>query len=180
MNKSVNIIMATILIVPVIILADKNDISLEDKTKAAFIYNFTRYIEWPEDTVPTFTIAVFGDSKILAPLREIGKKKLVGKKKIRIIHYQDISKIDTCHMLFVSGSEKDKLEEILLTSRNKNILTLSDTKGFAQKGVALNFRVVKEKLRFEINSEALDGLNVHVSSQLLKLALFVKGKKKHE
>jgi hypothetical protein len=162
--------------VPIIILAG-NDVSLEDKTKAAFIYNFTKYIEWPDDTGEIFTIVVIGESDILIPLKEIGEKKRVGKRKIKIKHYKEISEIDTCHILFISGSVKDNLKEILDTVRNKNILTISDTKGFAHKGVAFNFIIIKGKIRFEINGDVLGNLKLKVSSQLMKLAIIVKEKK---
>ena len=173
-------IVAAILMVPMVGIAGKDKISLEDKTKAAFIYNFTKYIQWTKDTSQVFRIGVVGECGILAPLKEIEKKKRVGKREISVKQYNKTSQIDSCHILFISGSAEQNLPEILDSIRNKNILTIGDTKGFAQKGVAINFVVVNEKMRFQINSSVLDGLDLRVSSQLLKLALFVKGEKKND
>ena len=178
MKKSIGFLLLSILTLPAISLADNKDVSLEDKTKAAFIYNFTKYIQWPDDTLKTFSIDIIGDSKILFPLREIEKKKKVDNRKIKIGHYHDISDLDTCHILFISKSEENKLPEILDSIGTRKILTIGDTEGFAEKGVAINFKIVKGKIRFEINSDVLDDLKLQVSSQLLKLAIFVEGKKR--
>jgi hypothetical protein len=180
MKKITLLFLIIIFALPIITLADNKDVSLEDKTKAAFIYNFTKYIQWPDDTLKTFNIAILGNSEILIPLKEIEKKKKVDNRKLKIKHYHDISDIDTCHILFISKSEEKKLPEILDSIGTRKILTIGDTEGFAEKGVAINFKIVKGKIRFEINSDVLDNLKLQVSSQLLKLAIFVEGKKKDE
>ncbi len=163
---------------PILILAGENKVSLEDKTKAVFIYNFIKYIEWSDDdTSQPFHIAIIGDADIQAPLKEIEKKKAVRGRKIRITTITTVEEIPTCHILFVSHSESKKLQKIREAVRGKNILTIGDTEGFAKKGVAINFVIVDEKIRFRINSSVLDDLKLQVSSQLLKLALFVKGRK---
>ena len=151
------------------------DVNLEDKIKAVFIYNFTKYIQWPNyDTIETFDIAIIGDSEIIIPLKEIGEKELVNNKKIEIKHYQNIQDINVCHILFISASEKSQLQNILKKIENKNILTISDSNGFANKGVAINFVIVEGKLKFEINSNAINQTGLQVSSHLLKLAILVE------
>lgn len=67
---------------------------------------------------------------------------------------------------------------ILQKVKHKNILTISDSKGFAYRGVAINFIIVKGKRKFEINTDAIDRAGLRVSSQLLKLAILVKGEGK--
>lgn len=176
MNKHLGILIILLLTVSGIIMADNENVSLGDKTKAAFIYNFTRYIEWTDDSLQTFIIAVLGDSDILIPLKEIEKKKQVGNRRIKIEHCTKIMEIDTCHILFISESECCNLRKIIDTIAGRKILTISDTKGFARKGVAINFVIVNGKIRFEINSRALDATGLRVSSHLLKLALFVEAK----
>jgi hypothetical protein len=177
MKKITILLLIITFALPNIIQAGNKDVSLEDKTKAAFIYNFTKYIQWPDDTLKTFNIAVIGNSEILIPLKEIEKKKKVDNRKITVEHYHDITEIETCHILFISKSEEKKLPEILDSIGTRKILTIGDTDGFAEKGVAINFKIVKGKIRFEINSTVLDNLKMQVSSQLLKLAIIVEGKK---
>lgn len=161
---------------PALVFGEESDaISLEDKIKAAFVYNFTKYIEWvDDDTTDSFEIGIIGDSDIIFPLQEIGEKELVNNKKIEIKHYQNIQDINVCHILFISASEKSQLQNILKKIENKNILTISDSKGFANEGVAINFVVVEGKIKFEINSNAINQAGLQVSSQLLKLAILVE------
>jgi len=166
---------------PILILADDKGVSLEDKTKAVFIYNFMKYIQWPDDdTTRPFCIAVIGKSGIIAPLKEIEKKKTVRNRKIEVKQVQNITDIDTCHILFISKSEKKRLQDILDSTHHRNILTVSDAEGFSERGVVITFRIINDKIRFQINSTALDTLTLRVSSQLLKLALFIEGEKKDD
>ena len=159
-------------LLPVSVLSD---VSPEDKLKAVFIYNFTKYIQWPNyDTSETFDIAVIGDSEIIIPLKEIEKKRTVDNKKIKIIHYQDINDINICHILFISSSEKKRLSDILQKVKDKNILTISGSEGFAEEGVTINFVIIEGKIKFEINNSAINQAGLQVSSQLLKLAILVE------
>lgn len=161
--------------------APNKRISLEDKTKAVFMYHFTKYIRWPgQDSSQTFTIAILGASGIVLPLKEIEKKKTVKDKRIKILPLEELPDTLNCHILFVSKEHEDLLPDILKKARLRNILTIGATKGFGEKGVAINFLVDKGKIKFEINGRALDALNLKVSSQLLKLARFVKEKEKDD
>lgn len=156
---------------------DKTSISLEVNTKAVFMFHFTKYINWlDDDTTKPFTIVVLGDGEIYQPLQEIAEKKKVDQREIVVTHIPRIDSLKDCHILFISNSEKEGISEIVNLTRNKNILTVGDTEGYAMKGVAVNFVIRKDKVRFEINSTALSDLNLRVSSQLLKIAILVEGK----
>ena len=165
---------------PALVFGEESDaISLEDKIKAAFVYNFTKYIEWvDDDTTDSFEIGIIGDSDIIFPLQEIAEKELVNNRKIEVIHFQDIQDINSCNILYISASEADELRDILKKIDGRNILTISDSTGFALKGVAINFVIVEGKLKFEMNSNVINEAGLKVSSQLLKLAILVgeKGK----
>ena len=157
------------------------DVKPEDEYKAVFIYNFTKYIEWPgNDISDSFEIAIIGESEITIPLKEIAKKKLVNNRKIKIVVYQDVRDINMCHILFISASENKRLHDILQKVKNTNILTISDSMGFAEEGVAFNFVIDDGKLKFEINSNVINKTGLQVSSQLLKLAILVEEKGKSD
>ncbi len=152
--------------------------SKEYELKAVFIYNFTKYIQWADsDTSRTFEIAVIGDSNIINPLKIIAEKKIVNNRKIIITHFQNIDDLRSCHILFISALKLNQLDEILQKVEHENILTISDSKGFAQKGVAINFILVADKVKFEINSRAFERTGLQVSSQLQKLAIMVEEEK---
>jgi hypothetical protein len=154
------------------------DTKPEDEFKAAYIYHFTKYIQWQDvESSETFVIAVIGDSEIITPLREIEKKRMVNSKKIKIVHFQDITDITDCHILFISSLDMEQLSEILEKVKGKNILTISDSTGFASKGVAINFVIIDNKVKFEINSSAYKQAGLKMSSQLLKLAILIEGTK---
>jgi hypothetical protein len=147
----------------------------EYKLKAVFIYHFTKYFQWSfSDTSGAFEIAIIGNSNIIDPLKEIAEKRLVKGRRIEIKRFQDVEDIDACHILFIPVSETNQLDKILQRVKTENILTISDSKGFANRGVAINFVLVKEKIKFEINSRALERAGLQASSQLQKLAILVE------
>ena len=170
------ILLISSILFPALVFGEENDaISLEDKIKAAFVYNFTKYIEWvDDDTTDSFEIGIIGDSDIIFPLQEIAEKELINNKKIEIKHFQNVQDINVCYILFISASEKSQLQNILKKIENKNILTISDSIGFAHEGVSINFIIVDGKIKFEINNSSIDQAGLQVSSQLLKLAILVE------
>ena len=144
--------------------------------KAVFIYNFIDYVKWPEakKTGP-FVIAVIGESEIRATLEQIAQKRKVGDRKI-IVKTQPAMEdsLPPCHILFVASSLENKLKDIRAQIQGRHILTVSDTEGFARKGVAINFVLIDGKLKFEINLKALAHVDLNLSSQLLKLGILVE------
>jgi hypothetical protein len=147
----------------------------EYNLKATFIYHFTKYIKWTDsDSTKDFKIAILGDSDIITPLKKIANMRTVNNRKILIKHFNNIQDIDTCQILFISASKKNELQVILKKAEHKNILTISDSKGFAHKGVAINFVISEGKIKFEINNRALKRTGLQVSSQLQKLAILVE------
>ena len=80
----------------------------------------------------------------------------------------------SCHILFISSSEKKNIEEILTRLGNHDILTVGETEGFARKGVIINFFLEKKNVRFEINVDAATRSNLKLSSRLLRLAHIIR------
>lgn len=152
----------------------KSEVSLEDKTKAAFLYHFTTYIQWSvTDSSENFTIGVLGNSEITAPLEEISRLKDVRGRKITVTQLDSIEQCSPCHLLFISKSEKKRLPEIITYLKGTNTLTVSDIKNSAENGACINFVTLNGKIRFEINRKALEKMQLTASSQLLKLAIIV-------
>ena len=150
-----------------------NTISMQN-LKAAFIYNFTKYVSWSNnDTSHTFNISIIGESDIAFPLEEIAQKRKVGDREIKIYRPKDINSIPQSHILFISSSESDSLSHILSVINQSNTLTVSDSDGFAKMGVGINFIFKNGKIGFELNQKAIDRVGLSVSSQLKKLAILV-------
>ncbi|MEO6453784.1 MAG: YfiR family protein [Ginsengibacter sp.] len=146
----------------------------EYNLKAAFVYNFTRYINWgpfvPENE---FIIGIVGQSSIYEPLEEIAKTKTYNDKKIVIRQFNKAEDITFCNILYISHNNSIPLYSIF-TKINPGTLTISEEQGYAQLGTAFNFVLIKDKLRFESNIRALNSAGLKASSQLLKLAIIVE------
>ena len=145
----------------------------EYNLKAAFVYNFTRYINWgPFAPENEFVIGIVGQSPIYEPLQEIAKTKTINDKKILIKTFNTPHDITSCNIIYISRNSPFPLDTIL-AKINSGILTISEEKDYARLGTAFNFVLVKDKLRFESNIRALNSTGLKVSSQLLKLAIIV-------
>jgi hypothetical protein len=141
--------------------------------KAAFVYNFTRFIEWtPSNDADEFVIGVLGYSPIIKHLQEISQTKSVNGKKIVIKQFYTPDEMKFCHVLFIPRQTNYSLHSIL-DNVSKGTLTISEEDGYASLGTALNFVVVNNKLKFESNVKAIDAAGLKASSELLRLAIIV-------
>lgn len=142
--------------------------------KALFLYNFSKYVMWPEfEAAPEFVIGVLGSSKIQEPLQVIADEKKVGDKPIVVQVYESLEEIEDCHILFVAKDKKRELDPILEAVNSRPILTVGETKGYAESGMILNFFMKENKVKFELNRSALEQSGLTASSQLMKLAVLV-------
>jgi hypothetical protein len=150
----------------------------EYQAKAAFMYNFTKFIEWEDNSLnnaSTFNICILGDSPIMNPLNDLAANKKIHNKKINITKYSDAGDIKTCHMLFIPEHiSPENLKRSLQAPSVQNALIVSEQKGDLDLGSAINFLIVNNKIKFEVNLNSLNRNNIKASSQLLKLALNIK------
>ena len=152
---------------------------MEYKVKAEMLERFALFLEWPEsahieDKSTPFVIAVIGEHPSGLELENVLSGRKIRDKEIRIRYLSTPDEIEDCHVLFISSSEKESLGRIIARTRNKAILTVSDTKGFSEEGVLINFYLEKKKIRFEINETAAYESGFYVSYKLLQLARIVK------
>lgn len=145
----------------------------EYEVKAAFIYNFAKFIEWPADAGPNINLCVHGEDPFGPAIDSINGKH-AGDKIIAVKRIKSHQQLRTCQIVFISASEKEHLPQILDAVENLSVLTVSDTNGFARQGVAINFYIEEEKVRFEINQKAAESADLKISSKLLKLGRMVK------
>jgi YfiR/HmsC-like len=146
----------------------------EYNIKAAFIYKFTNYIDW-DSLIPgdEFIIGVIGPSPVIEQLNEIALTKTIKNKKIIVRQFNKPEEISPCHILFISQKTSFSLGDILAKVGGKGTLTISEKKGYAQKGTDINFIEVDNKLKFEANPKGISAAGLKASSQLLKLAIIV-------
>jgi hypothetical protein len=159
---------------PIFGQAPGEDSTYEYEVKAVFLYNFTRYLHWPEKTgTEAFTIVVLGKSGIVEPLQEIARKKTVGSKPIVVRQCFEAGKIGRPRILFIAKSAVPGISRVLEKIRGREILTVSEAEGLGSQGVAVNFVPRDGTIKFEMNEKALRDAGIQVSSQLLKLAIRV-------
>ena len=151
--------------------------SREYMIKAAFLYNFAKFIEWPpktfEDSKSPVRLCVLGKNPFGIALESIEGKTIHGRKLI-IEQLNSTKEIKICHMLFISESEKKQLDYILNNIKDLNVLTIGDTENFARLGVIINLTMAKKKIRFKINLDAANRAGLKISSKLLKLANIIQ------
>jgi hypothetical protein len=148
----------------------------EYQVKAAMIYNFMRFVEWPSEafaaTDKRINLCTVGADPFEGDLDPL-KGKETGGRTIEIRHVESRGDTKGCHVLYVGESEKDRLEDIAKEAAAHNALTVGDSAGFAQKGLAVNFYLEHGTVRFEINLEAARRSKLTISSKFLKLAKIV-------
>lgn len=146
-----------------------------EKFKALFIYNFTKYIEWPTGSSSgEFVIGVLGNSPIVDELKVVAGKGKVGAMSIVVKQYSSLGEIDKCHMLFVAPNSGADLNQIANMAKTKSILTIASKEGSIAKGSCINFKMVENKQLFEISKKNITDSGLVVNSQLLSLGIQVE------
>jgi YfiR/HmsC-like len=148
----------------------------ESNLKAAFIYNFTKYIDWENnDADNNFIIGILGTSEIDEPINSIARTSFIKNKRIIVKRFSKVEDIGYCHILFVPGNSRIPIQSVLekVEKVDKGVLIISEEPGLARLGSGINFVRNNDKLKFEININALNSAGLKASSQLLKLAIIV-------
>ncbi len=150
----------------------------EYQIKAAFLYNFAKFVEWPATALrgqgAPIIVAVLGEDPFGADLEQILDGKTAGGRQLVIRRFKGVRDLGLCHILFVSSSERERLREILRALQNSTVLTVGETEGFAGLGGIINFILEENRVRFEINIDAADRARLKISSKLLKLARIIR------
>jgi len=150
----------------------------EYQIKAAFLYNFVQFIEWPASVFATtnapFRIGVLGDNPFKGALEATVQGETVNDHKMVVETAQQVGELKDCQVIFISRSEKDHINEILSQLDSSAVLTVSEVDGFAQRGGIINFYLEGTKVRFEINPAAAQRDGLKIGSQLLSLGKIVE------
>jgi hypothetical protein len=150
--------------------------SSEYEVKVAFLYNFAKFVEWPQESFKNetspFVLGIVGSDPFGAALETLKDKTVKGRKVI-IRKLPRLENFDDCHLLFISASEKSNLRNVLSSLKGHNILTVSDMERFAFQGGMLGLVNLDEKIIFEVNMDTVSHSKLKFSSQLLKLAKII-------
>lgn len=145
-----------------------------EKIKAVFLFNFTRFIDWPphsfdSDEAP-FVIGVIGSNSFVRYIDESVAGEKVGTHPIVVEQFKDARDIRKCHILYINLSDERKIKEAIMAISGRGILTVSDNEDFGKLGGIIRFYTEKNKIRLEINTEAAKTAQLTISSKLLSVA----------
>jgi YfiR/HmsC-like len=159
-------------------VAGQPSISKEYQIKAAFLFNFAQFIEWPTNTFTnvgtSFSIGILGDDPFGKALDETVQGETIQQHRLVIRRSQRLEDLQDCQIIFISKSEKGHLPEILSKLGGKKMLTVSELQGFASHGGVINFYLEGNKVRFEINPSTAQREGLKISSQLLSLGKIIE------
>lgn len=157
--------------------------SREYQVKAAFLYSFINFIDWPkeklnEDNNEPIIIGIIGKDPFGNAFEPIKNKEVKGKKvTVQRFHSYDendseekFEAIGKCHVLYICPSEKEHNSRIIELVKKHSILTVGDTKSFLDDGGIINFVMEENKVRFEINNGSAEQSQLKIRSKLLRLA----------
>jgi hypothetical protein len=148
----------------------------EYQVKAAFLFNFAKFVEWPADAFTSadapLQICVLGQDPFGNDFGGIGNKTVSGHR-LEVIHPSGVPQAKACQIIFVASSERQKVREILYNLSGASILTVGDTLGFAKMGGMINFVLEEDRVRFEINVKASERAHLKLSARLLTVAKLI-------
>jgi hypothetical protein len=153
----------------------------EYQVKAAFLYNFARFIEWPaelfkEETLP-LVVGVLGEDPFGSALDQSLNGKSINGRPLTIKRLKWGQNLRECQLLFISASEKKRLAQILDSLKGAGVVTISDLNNFCPQGGMIGFILEENKVRFVINLGVAEQARLRISSKLLKLAKEVLGER---
>lgn len=147
----------------------------EAKIKVAYVYNFLKFIEWPEgdgNTAAPVRICVVGTDPIRTMLGELSIRK-VKDRQIQVEQVKELSGLNTCHVVYVTRSEEAALPQVLQRIEEAPVLSASDIPEFARKGGMIGFTTEDNRVKIEINQSSIRHAGLKVSAKLLEIARLV-------
>jgi hypothetical protein len=149
------------------------DPASDTEVKAAFLYKFAKFAEWPASTRP-LTMCIVGDTRIASELGKTVRDKRLDGRVFEVKGIGSDAPMLACDVLFISASETRRAAAVLVTLRSLPILTVSDSPGFARRNGIIELVVESERMHFAINTDAATRAGVRLSSRLLGLARIVR------
>lgn len=156
----------------------------EYQVKAAFLTHFIKYTTWPKSAFESkdspFVLLVVGDDPFGAHIDKVMEKVRGAGRPVRVLRAKDTEDLPSAHMIFLAKSHAKELGAVLAGSAKTATLIVGDTEGLAADGAHINLFLDKNRLGFEVNTDAVKRSKLSISSEMLKLARIVKDRKEHE
>ncbi len=166
---------ALVLLLPALVSAQEQVYSAE-RVKAAFLYHFSTYVNWPTavDADDTFSIAVLGAPRVAAELEQFLPGHTIQGRPMQVRRLRSLDELDGDEVLYIGASKNGGLRNYLEEVASRPLLVVTDTPDGLRSGAMINFRIVDDRVRFEISLRAAQGAGLEMSSRLLSAAMSVE------
>ena len=165
-------------------IADSSALIAQTKTateyqvKAAFLYNFAKFVDWPpsafSDAKQTLNICVYGRDPFGTALEDALLGKTIGERRVSLGRAMQFQDLVGCHVVFVSASAHESAAELANRLKGRAVLLVGESEGFAASGGVIQFTIEDNRVHFVINPDAADRAGLRISSKLLALAKIVR------
>jgi hypothetical protein len=149
----------------------------ERQIKAAFLYNFVKFVDWPPEVLPesgeTISVCVLSDDPVYEALETINGKPVKGRR-LTVRRVEAVKDLASCHVAYFGITEEKRLPQFIQSLQGSSVLTVGEIDRFAQSGGIINLVVVNNKVRFEINVDRAERAHLKLGSLLLSVATIVK------
>jgi hypothetical protein len=155
--------------------------TVEYPVKLAFLYNFTKFVEWPSDSFrkpdAPLVICIVGNDPFSPSIEGELRSRTVGGHPIEVRTLRTSDILSVCHMVFVPVTAEDQATKVVRGLKGSSTLTVGETEGFATLGGIINLTVEENKLHFEVNLLAAEHAGLKISAKMLALAKIVHDEK---
>ena len=177
---SVWVLGAVSILHPALVGAGNENVELQ--VKAAYLLHFVRYVDWPNSSpdaaASPVVLGVLGHDPMVEVLGTIVSGKTVNHRPIQVKLFTSAEQIDRCDVLFLPRSQSKQMRAILSAISGRPILTVSDQERFSNQGGMIEFLLIDDTVRFSINNEAAGKAGLKLSSELLRVAYSITGRRK--
>jgi hypothetical protein len=146
----------------------------EYQVKGAFLVKFAMFVEWPVKSFPDartpITVGILGEDPFGGDFETALKSEVANGRHFELKRFKKLQELTDCHMIFVCAPESQQLPEILQATRDKAVLIVGDRDRFAHEGGMVNFIKEGGKVRFEVNTSAIDAHGLKMSAKLLQVS----------
>ena len=141
----------------------------EYRVKAAFIYNFIAFTQWPDSSMESIHTCIYGEEDFGHEIDAL-QHRTVNDRSITVLRIMRYSELNNCQVLFISQLQIANLTEILAYLQKAPVLTIADSTKAAAKGIMINMHLKQNRVKFEINLKSARDAGLNISSRLLQLA----------
>jgi hypothetical protein len=147
------------------------------KVKAAFLYNFAKFAEWPAETLPPgqrLQLCVVGDDAVADALEETIKGRAIEGRELSVRVVGSDSVLRSCHLVYVDGRDARRSSQLIAALKGAPVLSVGDGDKFAELGGVAQLVLEQDRMRFAVNVTAAERARLRLSSKLLSLASIVR------